>query len=373
VRYASILFILILFLASARAQELKSASEYSQRAIARFKSNDLDGAIADFTKVIEMNGERLQFCYYFRGLAHYRKGNHDLAIADLTKAIDIKPDPRFFDDRGNLLAQKGELDRALADLNKAIELAPVFAKAFADRGIVRLMRGDDANAEMDFRKSFELDPTLETQFRAAANKIKQRAVSSYGHEKPPDVEIGKFSWSEAPSKVLTHSSPTIAVTTSAVSATGTRVLANPNEKGQPGPPELSDPSGSSAPSAREPSTNTRDVVDYKFNVLIKNTGKKTITAVKWAYFFESKDFSHEPLAYLFVSKTNIAPGKEKTLNDMIAPNTSHGPIKMPHKNNLTLFNERVAILRVDYADGTFWESPAPVVQKPADRSNSSHR
>src|SRR6202008_5199407 len=104
-RYFSILLISLLILTSAaQAQELTSADEYSQRGIARFQKNDLDGAIADFTKVIEMNGQDREFCYYFRGMAHYRKGNSTQAIDDLSRAIAIKPDPRFFDDRGNLLA-----------------------------------------------------------------------------------------------------------------------------------------------------------------------------------------------------------------------------------------------------------------------------
>lgn len=354
--YFSILFILLLIpVSAAHGQNLSSANEYSQRAMARFEKNDLDGAIADFTKVIEMKGESLEFCYYFRGIAHYRKGNPDQAIVDLSQAIAIKADPRFYDDRGNLLARQGELERAIADLNKAIELAPGYAKAYGDRGLVRVMRSEDAEAELDFKKCFELDRTLEDQFRTAANKIRQRALSSHAREKPSDIEVNTFSWKEAPSKVLiAPSSPTIAVTTSAVSATGTRVLANPNEKGQPGPPELSDPSGSSAPSAREPPSNTRDVIAYKFTVSLKNTGQKTIVAVKWAYYFDSKDSAHEGLAYLFTTKANIAPGREKSLNDSIVSPGDH--VKMPHKSNQALFNERIAILRLDYADGSFWEA-----------------
>jgi hypothetical protein len=73
--YFSILLILLFILTSpAQGQGLTSADEYSQRGIARFEKNDLDGAIADFTKVIEMNGKDKAFCYYFRGMAHYRKG-----------------------------------------------------------------------------------------------------------------------------------------------------------------------------------------------------------------------------------------------------------------------------------------------------------
>ena len=359
-RFFSILFIYLLILTpGVHAQEPRSADEYSQRGIARFRKNDLDGAIADFTKVIELNGKDQAFCYYFRGIAQYRKGNSNQAIDDLSKAITLKPDPRFFDDRGNLLAKQGELERAIVDLNKAIEISPQYAKAYGDRGLIRLMRGETAEAELDFKKCFELDITLESQFKLAANQLKQRALTRYSHEKPVDVEIMKFSWVEAPSKILiASSSGAIPMTTSPVSQTGTRVLADPNAKGQPGPGEILNPSGiSGAPSTS--SSETRDVIAYKFSVTIKNTGSKTIVGVKWAYFFDPKDPAREGSAYLFISKASIPPGKEKALNDSLNSNTGpKGSAKLPSKHNQALFNERVAILRVDYDDGTSWQSAA---------------
>lgn len=358
--YLSILFILLFLLTlAAPGQELTSADEYAQRGIARFEKNDLDGAIYDFTKVIEMNGKDQAFCYYFRGMAHYRKGDANQAIEDLSKAIAIKPDPRFLDDRGNLLAKQGELDRAIVDLNKAIEIAPQYAKAYGDRGLIRLLRGDPADAEQDFKKCFALDSTLEPQFKSAVNQVKQRAAARYLHEKPAGVEIIKFSWAEVSSRVLVApSSDPIAVTTTPVSPTGTRVLADPNAKGESGPAEVVNPSGITAPPSRSPSDNSRDFMAYKFSVSLKNTGEKTIAGVKWAYFFEPKDPAREGLAYRFTTKTNIVPGKEKTLNDSLAANP--GIAKLPSKRNQTLFNERVAILRLDYTDGTSWQSPADI-------------
>jgi Tfp pilus assembly protein PilF len=357
-RYLKILSLALLMLTSAaQAQDLSSADEYTQRGISRFQKNDLDGAIADFTKVIELNGKGQEFCYYFRALAHYRKGNPTQAIKDLSKAIDVKPDPRFLDDRGNLLARQGELEQAIVDLNKAIELAPQYAKAYGDRGLVQLMRGDATNAELDFKKCFELDSSLESQFKTAANQLKQRAVSRYLHEKPTDVEITKFSWTEAPSKeLLTPSAAPIAVTTSPVSQTGTRVLANPGVKGDPGPAEILNPSGITTTSSRPPGEQTRDFIDYKFSISIKNAGSKTIVGVTWAYFFEARNDSSESVSYLFTSKTSIASGKERTLNASL----SRGPAKLPSKHNQALYNERAAILRLDYADGTFWQSTAKV-------------
>ena len=288
-RYFPILLICCSFLTSAaQGQELTSADQYAQRGIARFQKSDFDGAIADFTKVIEMNGKDQEFCYYFRGMAYYRKGNSNQAIDDLTKAIAIKPDARFLDDRGNLLAKNGELDRALADLNKAIEIAPQNAKAYGDRGLIRLLRGEEPSAELDFKKCFELDSALEPQFKAAVNQLKQRAASRYLHDKPSDAEITKFSWVEVPSKQSAPSSSVIGVTTSPVSPTGTRILADPNAKGESGPAEVLNPSGITTPFPRGSTDSSRDFMDYKFTISVKNIGSKTITGVKWAFFLNQR-------------------------------------------------------------------------------------
>jgi hypothetical protein len=220
------------------------------------------------------------------------------------------------------------------------------------------MRGEDTDAELDFKKCFELDGTLESPFRAAAKRVKQRATSQPRYEKPSDVEIIRFSWTEGLAKVLVPSAPTIAITTSPVSATGTRVLADPSAKGEPGPREVAEASGGNLPPGGESTASTRDTLEYRFFASIRNTGSKTIVAVKWAYFFEPKDSAHEGLAYLFVTKTEIKPGKEKALKDSIPINSPKGSMKMPHKNNQALFNERVELLRLDYADGSSWESSA---------------
>lgn len=355
-RYFNLLliFLLLLTVGIAQAQEPVSADDFAQRGIARFEKNDLEGAIADFTKVIELNGKQLEFCFYFRGIALYRRGRFEEAIADLSKAIALKQHPRFYDDRGNMLAQKGDFESAIADLNKAIELEPKYAKAYGDRGIVHLMRGEDTAAESDFKKCFELDKMLETQFRNAAHNIKQKAVLRTEHQAPADVEIVKFSWDEEPAKALKPSAPVVTVTTTPVSQSGLRVLGDPSAKDQPGPPPLLDPSGTALPAKSKSDTIVRGV-DYKFTALIKNTGSKTIINVHWAYFLVPPE-PHEAFAYVFTTKINISPGKEKALRDQVPSVVIPTNHTAPTTQNRELFKERVVILRLEYADGSSWKS-----------------
>ena len=340
-----------------QAQTPLSGEDYSQRGIARFEKNDFEGAVSDFTKAIELKGSNLEFCYYFRGMANYRQGNLEVAIADISKAITIRSHPRFYEDRGTLLLKKGDLDGAIADFNKTIELAPQFAKAYGDRGIVRLMRGENAQAELDFKKCFELDSTLQTQINAAASQIKQRAASTHEPEQPSDVKVVKFSWSDMPAMMLS-TTPTIAVTSTGVSQTGTRVLANPTDKGDPGRPEVGLEPSMNPSTARSPGSPAK--LEETFTLVMQNVGNKTIVGVRWTYFFYPKDVTHEPTAFTFSSKTKIAPGKEKTLSEQGVVTTEPGHrIEMPTKKTRMLFNERVAILHMDYADGSMWPSPQP--------------
>lgn len=355
-RYFAAALLVLSVLTIASGQTLSTAEEYSQRAMVRFEKGDLDGAIADFSKVIEMNGQKQEFCYYFRGIAQYRKGEIDLAIADLSKAISIKGNPRFYDDRGNLLAKKGDLKGAIADFDKAVEIEPQYAKAYGDRGIVRLMLGENTQAELDFKKCFELDNTLESQIRTAADKIKQRATLNRQNEKPSDVEIVKLSWTEAPANALSTTPSAVPVPYSIVSASGTRILADPNAKGEPGPGILLDPA-MNQPGRPASSTNPQPLIENRFNVVIKNIGTKTIASVQWGYFFFPKDLAKEPVGYVFVTKADLGPGKQKQLQEKrVAREVSAGESKMPTRATRDRFNESVEILRLDYADGSSWQS-----------------
>ena len=355
-RYFSLRLILLLLLiaGSVQAQEPASADDFSQRGINRFEKNDFEGAIADFTRAIELKAQQQEFCFYFRGLALYRRGRLDAAIADITKAIALKQHPRFYGDRGNMLAQKGDFESAIADLNKAIEIEPKFAKFYGDRGIVHLMRGEDSAAEADFTKCFELDKTLETQFKSAAHSIKQQAVLRTEHQTAADVEIVKFSWDEEAARELKPSQPVATVTTTPVSQSGLRVLGNPTAKDQPDP--LLDPIGTSFPSNRSKSDTVIRGVNYKFSALVRNIGSKTITNVHWGYFL-IPPAPDEAFAYVFTTKINIPPGKEKTLRDVLPTRVlPASQTKAPTPKNRGLFKERVVILRLEYSDGSTWKS-----------------
>src|SRR5437016_5330741 len=67
------------------------ANEYFKRGTDLLNNQkDYDGAIANLTKAIELNGNYAE-AYYNRGLARRQKGDIDGAIADYTAALRINP------------------------------------------------------------------------------------------------------------------------------------------------------------------------------------------------------------------------------------------------------------------------------------------
>jgi tetratricopeptide (TPR) repeat protein len=95
--------------------------------------------------------------YNNRGLAYKKQGELDKAIADYNKAIELDPQLAVaYYNRGKDYEDQGELDKAIADFTKAIELDPTDAVTYTNRGIAYRDQGELGKAEADFTKAKEL-------------------------------------------------------------------------------------------------------------------------------------------------------------------------------------------------------------------------
>ena len=82
------------------------------------KKEELDKAIEDFNKAIELNPE-LADAYTNRGLTYKNKVEFDKAVEDCNKAIGL--DPRFAEAYNNLglgYKEKGDFDKSIDDYNR---------------------------------------------------------------------------------------------------------------------------------------------------------------------------------------------------------------------------------------------------------------
>jgi tetratricopeptide (TPR) repeat protein len=157
-----------------KAADQDYAEVYSNRGDAKIRKGDLDGAIADYNKAIELKPD-LAVAYYNRGTAKRAKGDLDGAIADYNKGIELKPDLAVaYYIRGAAKEIKGDIDGAIADCNKAIQLKPDFAKAYFNRGLAKQAKGDLDGAIKDYNEAIQLKPDLAEAYgdRGAAKGAK---------------------------------------------------------------------------------------------------------------------------------------------------------------------------------------------------------
>ncbi len=135
----------------------KSQSEsslfYFNSATEKYNAGDNYGAIADYTKAIEIN-PRYANAYINRGNAKNNLEDYYGAIFDYTKAIEINPrDANAYGNRGIVKDNLEDYYGAIADYTKAIEINPRYANAYVNRGIVNENLGDLQGACVDWRQA----------------------------------------------------------------------------------------------------------------------------------------------------------------------------------------------------------------------------
>jgi tetratricopeptide (TPR) repeat protein len=131
---------------------------YVGRGLVKGHKGDFDGAIADFTKTIELKPDAI-LAYVNRSVAKRMKGDLDGAIADYSKVIELKPDDvSAYDNRGKLKLDMGNLNDAIVDFNEAIKLKPAFDSAYGDRAVAKTVKGDLEGAMADYNTAIKINP-----------------------------------------------------------------------------------------------------------------------------------------------------------------------------------------------------------------------
>jgi tetratricopeptide (TPR) repeat protein len=102
--------------------------------------------------------------YYFRGLSRETQGDFDGAIADFTRAIELDESALAAAESKKLKAQLAEtyyyragarrdIDGTLADLDRAISLNPGYINAYRKRASVRQLKNDPDGAKSDLERA----------------------------------------------------------------------------------------------------------------------------------------------------------------------------------------------------------------------------
>ena len=132
-------------------------NSYYNRGVAKGNLKDYYGAIADYTKAIELNPNKT-LAYINRAAGKLSLGDNYGAIADSEKAIELNPnEPSAYFNRASAKQDLGDNYGAISDLNKAIELKPK-PIYYNYRGTVKADLGDRYGAIADYTKAIELNP-----------------------------------------------------------------------------------------------------------------------------------------------------------------------------------------------------------------------
>ncbi len=151
-------FVCLGFALAALAGPAGTESPTYTRAVALFDQGKFQAACNAFTKVLaeEPSNDRV---YHERARCWTRLDNLDRAMADYNKSIELNPrNASTLSARGALKQRCKDTAGALADLDRALELAPGNAAAYANRGMVRSALGDYPGAIQDATRSIELNP-----------------------------------------------------------------------------------------------------------------------------------------------------------------------------------------------------------------------
>jgi tetratricopeptide (TPR) repeat protein len=125
----------------------------------KLRSNDIDGAIADFSRAISISPSNGGY-FLIRANAKERKRDYAGAIADYARAIEFAREDKdvIYVVRAEARERTGDLDGAIADYTRAIEINPKFADAYHGRGLAKLKMGDAKGAAADLARARQFTP-----------------------------------------------------------------------------------------------------------------------------------------------------------------------------------------------------------------------
>ena len=130
--------------------------EIYHQAVEKARAGDYQGAIQEFSRVIEIN-PNFAVAYYSRGLAKFDLGNREEAIPDYTQAIEINPD--YIDaylGRGIARLALGDILGTIADANQIISINNHYAPAYKLLGSAYRKQDNLEAAIATFKRGAEL-------------------------------------------------------------------------------------------------------------------------------------------------------------------------------------------------------------------------
>jgi len=163
------------------------AYAYEERAyIYRYNLRDIEKAIQDYTKFLELEPETAHR-YCDRGELYEEQGKYDLAIKDYTNAIKYNPDNCvYYNRRADVYRWKlNQYDMAIKDYTSIVTMVPDFdAEVYSTRGWCYLLIGEHKKALADADSAIALNGNCDSAYNlrgAAYHGLRQyeNAIQAY--------------------------------------------------------------------------------------------------------------------------------------------------------------------------------------------------
>lgn len=139
-------------------RDAADATAYYNRALSRYRLQDLAGAHADLTRFLALKPDSVPG-YALRASVDLQRGNAVAAIADADAALQLSPedlDATLV--RGNARFQLGQFAEAIADFSHLLTAQPDHLEALLGRGSAALASGDAVLARKDFLAAARQSP-----------------------------------------------------------------------------------------------------------------------------------------------------------------------------------------------------------------------
>ncbi|MEK7859050.1 MAG: tetratricopeptide repeat protein [Elusimicrobiota bacterium] len=153
----------------------KNAAARANRATARYKLGDWDGAISDFeastlpAKVKRTLSVSISDAHYRRALFLIDKGSAAAAAQDLYAAVKLdRKNALAYCELGTLAVNQGQADTAIGYLDRALSLDKDRPEAYASRAAARFALGRGAQALEDIDRAIFLQPQTALFFASRA-------------------------------------------------------------------------------------------------------------------------------------------------------------------------------------------------------------
>ena len=142
----------------------KLTKAYNNRAIAKYKLNDYEGSIDDFTKTINIDLNNLA-AFNNRGIVKSELQDYQNSINDYNKAIEINPNnASSYQNRANVKIKLQNYKGAIDDYNEVIKIKPRSADTYYNLGVTRYELKEYKDAIDNFDKAIEINLNYTTAY-----------------------------------------------------------------------------------------------------------------------------------------------------------------------------------------------------------------